>query len=134
MKKQVHGDTLPIIGIDVNPNTLTFTLPDVARRRLITELETWVSDKSSCFCLRRWQKLAGWINWTLNVYPDLRPCLNTFYCKIAGKTMPALYVRISNSVRADFKWALDTLKHLTPRTPPTLTHLEPVRRFGNSIL
>ena len=114
IKKQVHGNTLTIIGIDVDPNALTFTLPDVARDRLILELETWISDKSSRYRLRRWQKLAGWINWALNVYPDLRPCLNAFYCKIAGKTKPSLYVRINNDVRDDFKWALDTLQHLPP--------------------
>jgi len=113
-KKQIHGSSLPIIGIVVDPNALTFTLPDVARDRLVLELETWVSDKSSRFRLRRWQKLAGWVNWALNVYPDLRPCLNAFYCKMAGKTRPALYVRINNDVRADFRWALDTLKLLPP--------------------
>jgi len=59
MKKQVSGSPLPIIGIDVDPNALTFTLPDAARQRLVAELETWVSDKTTRFRLRCWQKLAG---------------------------------------------------------------------------
>ena len=113
-KKQVHGSPLPIIGIDVNPNTLSFTLPELSRKRLISELETWTSQTSSCFCLRRWQKLGGWINWALNVYLDLCPCLNAFYCKIAGKTQPSLYVRINNDVRSDFLWALSMLNILPP--------------------
>jgi len=113
-KKQIHGTPLPVIGIDVNPNTLSFTLPDLARTRLITELETWTSEKNSRFRLRRWQKLAGWINWSLNVFPDLRPCLNSFYSKIAGKTHASLYIRINNDVRADFRWALQMLKCLPP--------------------
>ena len=104
-KKQVHGSPLPIIGIDVDPNALSFTLPDVAHKRLVSELETWTSASNSRFRLRRWQKLGGWVNWALNVYPDLRPCLNTFYAKIAGKSQPSLYIRINNDVRADFKWA-----------------------------
>ena len=113
-KKQIHGSPLPIIGIDVNPNTLSFTLPDIARNRLISELETWTSNASSRFRLRRWQKLGGWINWALNVYPDLRPCLNAFYAKIAGKSQSSLYVRINNDVRADFHWALSMLSILPP--------------------
>ena len=113
-KKQVHGTTLPIIGIVVDPNALSFTLPDVAHQRLVTELQTWTAEKTTRFRLCRWQKLEGWINWALNVYPDLRPCLNAFYNKIAGKTQPALYVRINNDVRADFTWALDLLNHLPP--------------------
>jgi len=51
-KKQVHGSSLPIIGIVVDPNALTFTLPDIACDHLVFELETWVSDKSSRFRLR----------------------------------------------------------------------------------
>ena len=46
-KKQVHGSTLPIIGIEVDPNTSPFTLPDIARKRLTSELETWVSEKKN---------------------------------------------------------------------------------------
>ncbi len=39
-KKQIHGSPLPIIGIDVDPNALSFALPDVTCKRLISELET----------------------------------------------------------------------------------------------
>ena len=105
---------MPVIGINVDPNDLTFTLPDHARKRLITELETWTSPSSSRFRLHRWQKLGGWINWALNVFPDLRPCLNTFYAKIAGKNQALLYVRINNDVRNDFIWALSMLELLPP--------------------
>ncbi len=45
--KQLHGETLPIIGILVDPNALSFSLPLVAREQLTMELETWVSEKSS---------------------------------------------------------------------------------------
>jgi len=113
-KKQIHGSPLPIIGINVDPNALSFTLPDLVHTRLVTELETWTSPSSSRFRLCRWQRLGGWINWALNVYPDLRPCLNAFYSKIAGKSQSSLYVRINNDVRNDFLWALSMLKLLPP--------------------
>ena len=38
-KKQLHGNTLPVIGIVVDPNELSFTLPDASRSRLALELE-----------------------------------------------------------------------------------------------
>jgi hypothetical protein len=113
-KKQLHGDTLPVIGIVVDPNCLSFTLPESSRARLIAELETWVSPKSTRFQLKRWQQLGGWINWALNVFPLLRPCLSTFYQKIAGKVHRNEYVRINNAIRADFMWALRTLETLSP--------------------
>jgi len=113
-KKQLHGGNLPVIGIHVDPNNLTFSLPTIARDRLTTELETWVSSKNTRFRLRRWQKLGGWLNWVFNVYPMLRPSLTSFYQKVAGKTVSHQYVHINNDVRSDFAWALETLTHLQP--------------------
>jgi hypothetical protein len=98
-------------------STLTTSLspsPDLARKRLISELETWTSPSTTRFRLRWWQKLGGWINWALNVFPDLRPCLNAFYSKLAGKSQASLYVRINNDVRNDFIWALSMLELLPP--------------------
>ncbi len=113
-KKQVHGMALPVIGIDVDPNALSFSLPPVARERLTAELETWISPKTTRLRLRRWQKLGGWLNWVFNVYPLLRPCLTSFYRKISGKMVAHQYVHINNDVRDDFSWALETLTHLQP--------------------
>jgi hypothetical protein len=112
--KQLHGDTLPIIGIVVDPNRLSFTLPDLARQRLSEELQKWSARKTLRFPLRRWQKLCGWINWVFNVFPLLRPCLNNVYPKMAGKTHRDQNICLNNSIRADFAWAARTLDHLNP--------------------
>jgi hypothetical protein len=113
-KKQVHGRVLPVIGIVVDPNALTLTLPDPARDRLITELLKWSSPSTIRFPLKRWQKLCGWINWTFNVFPLLRPCLNNVYPKIAGKTRRDQNVCLNTAVRSDFAWALRALEKLQP--------------------
>ena len=110
----MYGDNLPIIGINVDPNVLSYSLLTIARARLITELETWISPKTTRFRLRRWQKLGGWLNWVFNVYPLLRPSLTSFYRKISGKTLSHQYVHINNDVHDDFTWALETLTHLQP--------------------
>lgn len=113
-KKQLHGETLPIIGIVVDPNELTFSLPDVSRRRLIEELQKWSSPRTIRFPLRRWQKLCGWVNWVLNVFPLLRPCLNNVYPKLSGKTLRNQNITVNNAIRSDFRWALQALDRLPP--------------------
>lgn len=89
-KKQVNGAPLTIIGIEVDPNAMTFTMPEQARLDLIHEIETFVSpptqSKGAKHTLRDWQRLAGWLNWAFNVFPLLRPCLNNFYPKIVWAT------------------------------------------------
>ena len=107
-KKQVSGAPLTVIGISVDPNTMTLTLPLEARERLLEEMTAWsvdppkaasprednvatpskISKKSVQFRLKRWQQMSGWINYAFNVYPLLKPCLNNFYDKMAGKSKP----------------------------------------------
>ncbi|KAF8800171.1 hypothetical protein BYT27DRAFT_7217111 [Phlegmacium glaucopus] len=89
LHKQVSGCPLTIIGIDVDPNTMTLSLPISARTRLVEELSFWASKptkpSSGSFKLKHWERLADWFNWALNVYPHLRPALNNVYSKIGGK-------------------------------------------------
>ena len=64
--KQVSGSPLTIIGIQVNPNLMTLTLPDTARISLINELQLWTAKpaktSSGSFKLKHWQCMAGWFN------------------------------------------------------------------------
>jgi len=107
--KQVFGTTLTIIGIYVNPNNLTFMLPKQALNDLLQEIEDfacWSEKKhGATWTLRRWQRLAGWMNWSFNVFPLLKPALNRLYPKIAGKDRPLTKIWVNNAVREDLKWA-----------------------------
>jgi len=111
-KKQVNRPTLPIIGIVVHPNLLKLTLSDVAQAHLSTELLKWSSKKTVRFPLHHWQKLCGWINWALNIFPLLRPCLNNVYPKLSGKTHQDQNICLNTSVCTDFQWALLLLEKL----------------------
>ena len=87
--KQVSGCPLTIIGIDVDANKMTLSLPDSAKEQITAELRFWSSKplkgSSGSFKLKHWQRLADWFNWALNVvYPLLRLALNNLYAKIAG--------------------------------------------------
>jgi len=92
--KQLFGPTLTIIGIYVNPNSLTFTLPKQALDELLQEIEdfsTWSEHKhGASWSLQKWQRLAGWMNWSFNVFPLLKPALNRLYLKIVGKDRPLM--------------------------------------------
>jgi hypothetical protein len=83
-KKQVYGTQLAILGINVDVEHLTFTLPEEAKDRLVKELTEW-SQKGVRRKVKEWQQLAGWVNWVLNVYPLLRLSLNNVYSKLKGK-------------------------------------------------
>lgn len=122
-KKQVSGTPLPIIGISVDPNAMTLTLPLEARQRLLEELAIWSAEprkaerprdgsklsknskKPVHFKLKRWQKMGGWANYSFNVYPLLKVFLNNFYAKLKGKAKPDQRIYTNTAVRADFRWA-----------------------------
>ena len=108
--KQIFGSPLTIIGIDVDANSLSMTMPPDTRAQLVTAIRDFITSKHK-FTLREWQRLAGWINWSLNVFPLLRPALNNFYAKISGKSAPNKFIRINNAVRADLEWAAHHLEH-----------------------
>jgi hypothetical protein len=62
--KQVFGSPLTIIGIDVDANHMTLTLPQEAQQCLLDELHFWVAKpskvSSGSFKLKHWQRMAGW--------------------------------------------------------------------------
>jgi hypothetical protein len=107
--KQVFGSTLTVIGIEVDADALSMTMPRELLQELITAIREFVTSDHK-FTLCEWQRLAGWINWSLNVFPLLRPALNNFYAKISGKCAPNKYIRINNAVRADLLWAISHLE------------------------
>jgi len=108
-RKQIHGPSIPVIGIQVNPNAMTYTLPAESHAKLLAKLEMWTSKKESRHTVRRWQHMAGWMNWCFNVYPFLRPALSNVYDKLQSKTNPTGSVWINNAVRNDLLWALEKI-------------------------
>ena len=116
-KKQIFGENLTIIGIEVDANNLTLTLPEENRIELITQLNDFARtpEKSGVkYSLRDFQRLAGWFNWALNVYPLLKPALSNVYAKMShskpDKPLTKLYV--NNSIRSDLLWAINHIDRL----------------------
>jgi len=63
-KKQVHGSVLTIIGIEVDANTLTLSMPPDSLKDLIMAITDFITNHRR-FLLKEWQRLAGWMNWSM---------------------------------------------------------------------
>jgi hypothetical protein len=116
-KKQTSGRILTIIGIEVDANNLTLTLPAENKKELITQLKDFARTPQGNgvkYALKDFQRLAGWFNWALNVYPLLKPALANVYAKMShskpDKPLTKLYV--NNAIRSDLLWAIDHLSRL----------------------
>ncbi|KAF8149801.1 hypothetical protein B0H34DRAFT_785123 [Crassisporium funariophilum] len=116
-KKQILGPKITIIGIDIDVDMMTFSLPEESKCALMDKIRQFIAPSKSSqgfhHSLRRWQHVAGWINWAFNVSPLLCPCLNTFYPKIKGKDKPAQDIWLNNSVCTDLSWALNHIQKLS---------------------
>jgi hypothetical protein len=103
-KKQVYGLTLTIIGFSVDPNAMTISLPLDKLQELIAAIRDFIHPSSTRRPLIEFQRLAGWINWGLNVEPLLRPGLSMMYEKMSGKRFPKSPVTINNTIRFELDW------------------------------
>lgn len=57
-----------------------------------------------CCTLKEFQSLGGYINWSLAVFPLLKPALSALYAKIAGKTKSKLPVWVNNAICLELQW------------------------------
>lgn len=88
------------------------SISDDRRNDLISAIEDFIALPDSGrrrHSLREFYRLAGWINWVLNVFPLLRPGLCELYAKMAGKTRIHAQIQVSVGLVRELKWLL---KHL----------------------
>ena len=102
-KKQVYGSIVPYVGFDVDPNAMTISLSGDRQAELIARVRDFsrIGKRRS---LLEYQQLAGHINWSLPVWPLLRPCLSAVYAKIAGKTKPFAGIRVNKAIETELGW------------------------------
>ena len=103
LKKQIFGSILPVLGIEVDADLFTFSLPKESKDRLSEGLSAW-SNQGVRKNVKEWQQIAGWMNWVFNVFPLLRPSLNGLYDKLKGKKQEAR-IWANTTIREDLLWA-----------------------------
>lgn len=105
--KQESGPVLTIIGFIVDVNAMSISIPPNSLNNIISVIsEVTVPGNRVCLC--NLQHLAGWINWVLNVYPLLQPCLCALYAKMLKKNQHLVYV--NTQMCQELCWAVGHLK------------------------
>ncbi|KAF8989658.1 hypothetical protein BDZ89DRAFT_974667 [Hymenopellis radicata] len=107
LKKQVWGEMLVIIGFLVDPNELTATLPTESKIDLINHVRDFVSSPRRSRTLHEFEQLAGWVNWSLNVYPLFKPALCNVYAKMSGKHRSHAQIRLNKPLTRELLWFVD---------------------------
>ncbi|KAJ8455196.1 hypothetical protein ONZ45_g19018 [Pleurotus djamor] len=116
LEKQVSGSTLTIIGFEVDANGLTITMTPERKSELLVALRDFAyyplthERRKQKISMGDLSKLAGWVNWALNVYPLLRPGLCHIYSKMSGIFIPSLKVHVNNSMRREVDWMITHLE------------------------
>lgn len=112
VEKQKFGGVLTIIGFEVDVNAMTITLPAASKADLIKAIDQFavVGRRPR---LADFQALAGWINWALNVYPLLRPCLSGMYAKMKGKSLASKEMHVNLDIIFELSWAANHLRSST---------------------
>jgi len=111
--KQIFGRTLEIIGLGVDINTMSITLTEKRKTELVKTVRDFTDPARLQIPLREWLRLLGYINWSLNVFPLLKPALNSSWDKVRGKTRMSASIWINRSVLADLGWFADTVEKLS---------------------
>ncbi|PBK81850.1 hypothetical protein ARMGADRAFT_947599, partial [Armillaria gallica] len=106
--KQLFGLQLVIIGFNVDPNAMTVTMPTDSKAELVLALRHFAA--SNRRNLQEYQQIAGWSNWSLNVFPLLKPGLCNVYVKMQGKTNPFAGIALNNTVKEDLTWLADHIQ------------------------
>ena len=95
--KQLFGLPLTIVGLNVDANTMTITMPQQSCADLVATLRSFacVGQRHS---LCEFQKLVGWMSWALNAYLLLRPGMSMLYHKQSGKSNCHQLIWVSKSL------------------------------------
>ena len=104
--KQEYAPVLRIVGFLVDPKLMRVSMDEEDRRKLVQHVSDFAATApgGTRRTLREFQQLAGWINWSFNVYPLLKPALSNVYAKISSKTESHAKIFVSKAVVRDLEW------------------------------
>ena len=110
--KQEYAPVLRIIGFMVDPALMCVSMDDDDKDQLIQRISDFIATAlgGTSRTLREFQQLAGWINWSFNVFPLLKPALSNVYAKISGKSESHAKVFVSKAVVRDLEWFIAHMK------------------------
>ncbi len=105
-RKQLWGAILTVIGFLIDVNEMTVTLPPESKAELVVAIREFIDTPSRRRTVTEWKQLAGWMNWSLNVFPLLKPGLCNVYEKISGRHEAYKKLYLNEAVKGDLQWFL----------------------------
>jgi hypothetical protein len=110
--KQEYGPTLRIIGFLVDPNLMRVSMDEEDRIKLIQHVVDFMATApgGTRRTLHAFQQIAGWINWSFNVFPLLKPVLSNVYAKMSGKSDSYAKIYVSRAVIRDLEWFISHVR------------------------
>lgn len=108
-KKQLSDATLVVIGFWIDPNVGSISLSPSSVEDIVRTIRLFLDAPDRKRPLREWQRLAGHLNWLLNVLPWGRPALTELYRKIAGKEKTSLPLFLNREVISDMEWLIQVI-------------------------
>src|SRR5258708_4506762 len=113
--KQVHGESLEIIGLVVDLQDMTISMSCKAKQTLTEAVCDFVLNTPDNKCqqpLWAWLRILSHANWALNTFPILKPALNSSYDKISGKMALSQGVYVNKHACEDLLWFAHSVGHL----------------------
>jgi hypothetical protein len=108
-EKQLWGPILKIIGFQVDINAGKISIMPGTIDDIVAKAQKFLATTGRSPPLREWWRLAGHLNWLLNVLPWGRPALTEMYRKMGGKAHASSGVPINAEVRRDLGWLMETV-------------------------
>ena len=107
--KKDHGEMLKIICFWTAVNDGTISITSEPINHLLEHIDSFISTTSRRQTLISWQRLLGYLKWSLNVFPWGRPALSALYNKISGKKVGDADIYLNVDVRESLSWFTTTL-------------------------
>src|SRR6266478_2651557 len=107
--KQQYGKIIEIIGFEVDIQKMTITLLDASKSKLVEAIHDFVLNPPlpRCQSTWAWLHILGYANWALNVFPLLKPALNSSYDKVAGHSFLGAPIFLNKQTTQDLLWFAD---------------------------
>jgi hypothetical protein len=102
--KQIHGTQIEIVGLWCDSVNNLLSISKDRRTQIREDIQSFINSPNQFQKLKTWQRIIGKINFTLSVFPLLKPGLNSSYRKIAGKSGGHQGVPLNRAVISDLSW------------------------------
>src|SRR6266850_1414570 len=104
--KQLHGDKLEIISFEVDLPNMTIHIPPESKQKLVMNIRDFILNPPAAHQqpTQAWLHILGYANWALNVFPLLKPALNSSYDKVSGHMFMDTPLYFNKRTPSDLLW------------------------------